>query len=313
MNKVAFIFPGQGSQYIGMGKDFYDNFGESRAVFDEASQNLKIDMKELIFEENDKLNLTEFTQIAMVTTCVAQLNVIKKLGFEADVSAGLSLGEYSALINSKVISLKDGLELVRKRGILMDNALPKGTTSMAAVLGLSGEEVLNACNETVGMVTVANYNCPGQVVITGENEAVKAVSVKLKEVGARRIIPLKVSGAFHSPLLAGTGEKFASVLEDIEINVPSIPYVSNVTGDFIYESSNIKNLLSRQIYSPVKWQQSVEKMIESGVDTFVEIGPGKSLTKFINKINPDCKAINIEKVEDLEKLQDLNKTGGNDA
>ena len=147
MNKIAFVFPGQGSQYIGMGKDFYDNFDESRAVFDEASQQLGMDMKELIFEENDKLNLTEFTQIAMVTTCVAQLRVINKLGFESDVSAGLSLGEYPALINSEVLSFKDGLDLVRKRGILMDNALPKGTSSMAAVLGLSGEEVLNTCYE----------------------------------------------------------------------------------------------------------------------------------------------------------------------
>lgn len=304
MNKIAYIFPGQGSQYTGMGKDFYDNFEESRAVFDEASTILGIDMKELVFQ-SDKLNMTEYTQIAMVTTCVAQLQAVKKLGIKADVSAGLSLGEYSALINSESISFKDCLPIVRARGILMDSALPQGTSMMAAVMGLSGEEVLKVCNETSGQVTVANYNCPGQVVITGEIKPVETASAKLKEIGARRIIPLNVSGAFHSPLLKEAGEELFEILKPISIKDPLIPYVSNVTGDYVYDKSNIKDLLSKQVYSPVKWQQSVEKMIDSGVNTFIEIGPGKTLSKFVKKINSDCKTINIEKVEDLEKLQDL--------
>lgn len=304
MNKIAFIFPGQGSQYIGMGKDFYDNFGESRAVFDEASTVLGIDMKTLVFEENDKLNLTEFTQIAMLTTCVAQLNVVKRLGFEANVSAGLSLGEYSALVNSEVLSLKDALEIVRKRGIIMDNALPKGTTTMAAVIGLSSDEILKVCNETEGQVTIANYNYPGQSVISGEIEAVERASEKLKEIGARRVVPLNVSGAFHSPLLRKAGEELYKVLEPINVKDPTIAYVSNVTGDFVYDNSNIKELLSKQVYSSVKWEQSVINMVESGVNTFVEIGPGKSLTKFIKKISPKSKALNIDKADDLKKLQE---------
>ena len=305
MNKIAFIFPGQGSQYIGMGKDFYDNFGESRAVFDEASTILGIDMKKLIFEENNKLNLTEYTQIAMVTTCIAQLKVVQMLGFQADVTAGLSLGEYPSLINSKAISFEDGLKIVRKRGVLMDNALLDGKTTMAAIMGLSSEDVLRVCLETTGLVTVANYNCPGQIVISGELEAVGQASSKLKEIGARRILPLKVSGAFHSPMLKEAGESLFDVLKPINIYNPVIPYVSNVTGDFIYDNSNIKDLLSQQVYSPVKWQQSVENMIKSGVNTFVEIGPGKTLTRFINKIDSDCKAINIDKVEDLDKLLEV--------
>ena len=305
MSKIALVFPGQGSQYVGMGKDFYDNFTESRQVFDEASDLLEINMKKLVFEEKDKLNLTEYTQIAMVTTCVSLLKAVKKYGINAHVTAGLSLGEYSALINSEAISFEDGLKVVRERGILMDNALPKGTSTMAAVMGLSADDIQKVCDETQGLVTVANYNCPGQIVITGEVEAVDMASSKLKEVGARRIIPLRVSGAFHSPLLKEAGDKLFDLLKDIEINNPTIPYVSNVNANFVCDNSNIRELLSQQVYSPVKWQQSVEKMIKSGVDTFIEIGPGKTLTKFINKIDPNCKAINIDKIRDLDKLTEV--------
>lgn len=310
MNKIAFVFPGQGSQYIGMGKDFYNNFTESRKIFDEASELLDIDMKELVFHENDKINITEFTQIAMVTTCVALSQVVKKLGLVPNVCAGLSLGEYSALINSGVLSFKDGLDIVRKRGILMDNALPKGISTMAAVIGLSGEEVLGVCNEIEGsgiegLVTVANYNCPGQVVITGEKTAVEVASTRLKEIGARRIIPLNVSGAFHSPLLKEAGEELLVELEAVSINDPLIPYLSNVTGDYIYDNSLIKELLSHQVYSPVKWQQSVGKIIASGVNTFIEIGPGRTLSNFIRKIDSTCKTINIDKIEGLDKLQEV--------
>ncbi|NLL72657.1 MAG: ACP S-malonyltransferase [Clostridiales bacterium] len=305
MNKIAYVFPGQGSQYIGMGKDFYDNFQESRNVFDQASSILGIDMKELIFKQNDRINITEFTQIALVTTCIAQAKVVRKLGFIPDVCAGLSLGEYPALISSGVMSFEDGIRVVRKRGSLMDNALPAGISTMSAVIGLSGEEVAKVCNDTKGLVTVANYNCPGQVVISGECKSVEEASEKLLEIGARRIVNLKVSAAFHSPLLKEAGQQLLEVLNEITINDPDTPYVSNVTGEYIYHASNIKELLSRQVYSSVMWQQSVEKIISSGVKTFIEIGPGKSLSSFIRKIDSSCKVINIDKVDDLDKLQEV--------
>ncbi|NLJ90964.1 MAG: ACP S-malonyltransferase [Clostridiales bacterium] len=302
MNKIAFIFPGQGSQYVGMGKDFCDNFNESRQVFNEASDLLGIDMKNLVFENEDKINLTEYTQIAMVTTCISMLRAVERLGIEVHATAGLSLGEYPALIKSKVITFEDGLKVVRERGLLMENALPKKTTTMAAVMGLDANEILGVCSEVDGLVTIANYNCPGQIVITGEIDAIEKASGKLKKAGARRIIPLKVSGAFHSPLLKEAGEKLYDLLKDINIESPAIPYVSNVNGRFIFDNSNIRELLSQQVYSPVKWQQSIENMIESGIDTFVEIGPGKTLSKFISKIDSSSKTINIDKVKDLVKL-----------
>ncbi|NLJ96294.1 MAG: ACP S-malonyltransferase [Clostridiales bacterium] len=305
MNKIAYIFPGQGSQYIGMGKDFYDNFRESRDVFDEASSILGIDMKELIFKQNDRLNITEFTQIALVTTCIAQASVVRNMGFIPDVCAGLSLGEYPALITSGVMSFQDALRVVRKRGIYMDSALPQGISSMAAVIGLSGDDVLRVCNDTNGIVTVANYNCPGQVVISGENQAVDEASKRLKDIGAKRIIKLNVSGAFHSPMLKEAGEKLLDTLESISVNRPTIPYVSNVTAEYVYDNKDIKELLCQQVYSSVKWQQSIENIINEGVNIFIEIGPGKTLSSFVKKINPTCIVLNVDKIEDLDKLQEV--------
>lgn len=306
MNKIAYIFPGQGSQYVGMGKDFYDNFRESRTVFDQASSILGLDMKELIFSQNERINITEITQIALVTTCVAQAKVVRSLGIVPEVCGGLSLGEYPALITSGAMSFEDGIKIVRKRGIYMDSALPAGISTMAAVIGLAGEDVEKICNEIEGMVTVANYNCPGQVVISGENEAVEKAANKLKDYGARRIVYLKVSGAFHSPLLKGAGEKLLEALDDVSINNPIIPYVSNVTGQYTYDNSSIKELLSKQVYSSVKWQQSIENMIKAGVNTFIEIGPGKTLSTFVKKIDSSCNVLNIDKIKDLEKLQEVN-------
>lgn len=187
----------------------------------------------------------------------------------------------------------------------MDSALPKGISKMAAVIGLPGEKVLEVCRETEGVVTVANYNCPGQVVISGENAAVDKASNKLKEIGARRIVDLNVSGAFHSSLLKGAGEKLLEALDTVSMEDPTIPYVSNVTGKFVYDKSNIKELLSKQVYSSVRWQQSVENMINEGVSIFIEIGPGKTLSKFVKKTNSNCKVLNIDKVNDLDKLQEV--------
>lgn len=305
MGKVAFIFPGQGAQYVGMGKDFYEKFEDSKTVFDKATKILGIDMAKLCFEENDDINITEYTQIAMVTTCMAILTQVNKLGIKPDVCAGLSLGEYAAMMASNVLSFEEGIRVVRERGILMQNAVTTGLGAMAAVLGAETELIEKVCEETDGIVTIANYNCPGQIVISGEKAAVEQAAETLKSHGVKRVIMLNVSGPFHSYMLKEAGEKLGSVLKTVKINDPFVPYVANVNGAYVETSDNIRDLLSKQVYSPVKWQQSVEAMIGAGVDTFIEIGPGKTLSAFVKKIDKNCKVANVEKAEDLEKLQEV--------
>lgn len=305
MGKIAFIFPGQGAQYIGMGKDFYEKFEESKEIFDKASDILNINMTELIFQENDKINITEYTQIAMVTTCVALLTQVQKLGIKPDICAGLSLGEYPAMIASGVMSFDEGIKIVRTRGLLMQEAVQPGAGAMAAVLGMDNEVIEKVCEETEGVVIIANYNCPGQVVISGEAKAVDHASETLTKLGAKRVIKLNVSGPFHSPMLQEAGEKLYESLKDINIKDPVVPYIANVTAESINQKDNIRDLLAKQVYSSVKWQQSVETMIALGVDTFIEIGPGKTLSAFVKKIDKSLKVLNIEKVEDLDKLQEV--------
>ncbi len=304
MSKTAFIFPGQGAQYVGMAKDFYDAYPSCRAVFEQASKASGLDVAALCFEENENIHITEYTQIAMITAEIAMLKAVEERGFTADVTAGLSLGEYGALAVSGAMQLEDIFKLVRRRGIFMQEAVPVGG-AMTAVLGLGTEEIERICEETPGQVSVANYNCPGQIVITGEAEAVERATVKLTEAGAKRCVPLKVSGPFHSPMLAGAGEKLGEELKSVELQEIKTPYLSNVTGDFVTDKAQVKELLTKQVSSSVKWQQCVERMIAEGVDRFVEIGPGKTLSGFMRKINRDVKVINIEKVEDLEKLGEL--------
>lgn len=301
MSKTAFIFPGQGAQKAGMGKDFYDTFETARAVFDQASQWLDLNMKELCFEPNDKLDLTEYTQAALVTTCLAMEKVIEEKGLHPDVTAGLSLGEYCAIEAAGAMTVKDAVTTVRKRGILMEQAVPAGQGGMAAVLGMDSAQI-EAVTDAIEGVSIANYNCPGQIVITGVKAAVDEASVKLKEAGARRVLPLNVSGPFHSAMLTEAGEKLAGVLEDVTISPLKIPYVTNVTAQYVEGSSETKALLARQISSSVRWQQSVENMIAQGVDIFVEIGPGKTLAGFIKKIDKDAKVYNIQTVEDMESV-----------
>lgn len=305
MGKTAFIFPGQGAQYTGMGKDFYENYQDSREVYDKASRVLDMDMAELCFEENDRLNITEFTQIAMVTTCMAILTQVVKSGIKPDICAGLSLGEYPALMASGVLDFEEGIRVVRRRGILMQNAVEPGTGAMAAVLGLDNTSIETICRYAPGIVTVANYNCPGQSVISGEKQAVEAAGEQLMKSGAKRVIILNVSGPFHSPMLKEAGDMLYQVLEDVELSNPVIPYTANVNAELIQSKEEIRELLAKQVYSSVKWQQSVENMIAAGVDTFIEIGPGKTLSAFIKKIDKSCKVLNIEKIEDLVKLQEV--------
>ena len=293
MGKTAIVFPGQGAQYVGMGKEFYEKYPVCREVMQRASQVTGLDIPKLCFEENQELNITEYTQIAMVAVEAAMLKAAQEEGLQADVYAGLSLGEYTALIGAGVLSLDDAFAVVRQRGIFMQEAVPQGG-AMTAVLGLAGEMIESVCQGVPGPVWVANYNCPGQVVITGMEEAVKEAESKLKEAGARRCLPLKVSGPFHSPLLQPAAEKLKGVLNEIFVGQIQVPYVTNVTGDYVEDSSQVKELLAKQVASSVRWQQGVEAMAAQGVDTFIEIGPGKTLSGFLRKIDKSLKGYHIE-------------------
>lgn len=304
MSKIAFMFPGQGAQYIGMGKDFYDAVPESRRMFELASEASGLDVAALCFEENENINITEYTQIAMLAAEVAMLKAVEERGIKPDVTAGLSLGEYGALAVSGVMSEADVFKVVRKRGLYMQEAVPTGG-AMTAVLGLDADVIEKVCEETPGIVSIANYNCPGQIVITGEEAAVSKAAQALAQAGAKRCVPLKVSGPFHSKMLTGAGEKLGKVLADVEIREIEVPYLANVTADYVTDKGQVKELLEKQVSSSVRWQQTIERMLADGVDTFIEIGPGKTLSGFMRKINRDVKTINIEKLEDLEKLAEL--------
>lgn len=303
MSRIAFVFLGQGSQYVNMAKDFYDHFPESRRIFEEASGAAGFSLEELCFTENEKLYRTQYVQPALLTACCAILDAVKKEGYEAEAAAGLSLGEYCALYAASVLRFADAVTLVCERGRLMAGEVPAGVGGMTAVLSKEEELIEEVCAQTMGIVAVANYNCPGQLVISGEKGAVDQASEKLRAAGVHRTVPLKVDGPFHSPMLAGAGKKLRAYLEQVELNRPEISFFSNVTAQAEEDPQKLKDLLGLQVCSPVRWRQSVEAMIREGIDTFVEIGPGHTLSNFVKKINRSVKVCSIECVDDLKKLE----------
>ncbi|MBP3915203.1 ACP S-malonyltransferase [Clostridium sp.] len=309
MMKIAFIFSGQGSQYIGMGKELYDNIPSCKKIYDKANEVLGFDLKELIFNgDKEELNITENTQPAILTTSIAILQAIKDKGVNPDIVAGLSLGEYSALVASEALDFETAVSLVKKRGRFMQEAVPQGIGSMVAVIGLDEnkiKDVLKVASEK-GIVEIANYNTNNQIVIGGENAAVELASELLKESGARRVIPLKVSGPFHTSLLNEASIKLKNEFENIHFNTPKIKTITNVTADFIENGDEIKNLLINQVKSSVRWSETIEKMLDEGIDTFIEIGPLKTLSSFVREISKEKKA--TVKIFNVEDLKSLNKT-----
>lgn len=299
MGKTVFMFPGQGSQYIGMGKEFYEQIPICKEVYDLASEVTGLDIPALCFEENEKLNITEYTQICMLATEAAIYMALEQNGYQPDVTAGLSLGEYAALAVSHAMQEQDAIRLVRRRGILMQNAVPDGSGAMCAVLGMKEAAVEEVLAEREG-VFIANYNCPGQLVITGVRSAVEEAAEALRASGARRTVMLNVSGPFHSPLLAGAAEELERELLQTPFSDPDIPYITNVTAQPVTEKEPIRALLAQQICAPVRWMQSMQRMLADGVDTFVEIGAGKTLAGFLRKLDRN---VNVYPVTTWEEAQ----------
>lgn len=304
--KTAFIFSGQGSQYAGMGKELYDNFECVKEVFDKADSVLDFKVTDMCFGEDERLNETEYTQPALLTMSYAVYKLMSEKGLKADYVAGLSLGEYSAHAVSGTMSFEEAVKLVRKRGKFMTEAVPKGEGAMCAVLSLEAEKIQEACDEVseVGRCMIANYNAPGQIVIAGDKEAVEKAAEIVKEKGAKRAVMLNVSGPFHTSLLKPAAEKLNAELNKIELKDMNIPVITNLTAEIVEDKSQVVDILTKQVMNPVKWEQSVKKMIELGVDTFVEMGPGKTLSSFVKKAAKEVGAeVAIYNVEDLKTLE----------
>ncbi len=310
MSKLAFLFPGQGSQYVGMGKEMAAHFSEARAIFDQADDCLNMNLSELCFEgPKDVLLQTVNTQPAILTTSMACYRVLASAGIYPDQVAGHSLGEHSALVAAGGIDFSDAVKLVQKRGQWMQEAAGERNGGMAAILGLSAHDVVEVCKqaESCGVVQPANFNCPGQVVISGEQKSLEKAMEIAKDRGAKRVISLAVSGPFHSTLIETAGEKLRSAIEGISLNVPNIPLVANVTSDYIKDLTDLKTCIVKQVSAPVRWEESIKRMIDEGVTTFVEVGPGKVLCGLGRKINKNVKFLNVEDSVSCEKTLDYLK------
>ncbi|MCY8721858.1 ACP S-malonyltransferase [Bacillus inaquosorum] len=304
MSKIAFLFPGQGSQFIGMGKELYEQVPAAKRLFDEADETLETKLSSLIFEgDAEELTLTYNAQPALLTTSIAVLEKFKESGITPDFTAGHSLGEYSALVASGALSFKDAVYTVRKRGEFMNEAVPAGEGAMAAILGMDAEalkQVTDKVTEEGHLVQLANLNCPGQIVISGTAKGVELASEQAKENGAKRAIPLEVSGPFHSELMKPAAEKLKEVLDSCEVKDADVPVISNVSADVMTDKADIKEKLIEQLYSPVRFEESINKLIAEGVTTFIEIGPGKVLSGLVKKVNRRLKTIAVSDPETIE-------------
>jgi len=310
MSKTAFIFPGQGAQYIGMGKELFQNIEVCKNIFDIADKELNFELSKLCFEGTEsELNITENTQPAILTTSIAALMALREHGIKCDVTAGLSLGEYSALVCSGSMDFRDAVKLVKKRGRFMQEAVPMGIGTMAAILGLDANSVYEACTEarSSGIAEIANLNCPGQIVIAGEIAAVEHALEIAKEKGAKRVMLLSVSAPFHTSMLKPAAEKLEMELKNINIEDFTIPLMTNVNGDYVKSKEDIKDNLKLQVMSSVLWETIIRNMIKDGVDTFVEIGPGKVLSGFVKKIDRKLTVINVEDMASLNKAVEILK------
>lgn len=307
MGKTAFIFPGQGAQSVGMGKDAYDAVPAARDLFLTADEQLGFPLSSIIFNGPDEdLKQTVNTQPALLATSMAYLEAIRGKGIEPDYVAGHSLGEYSALVCAGVLSFEEAVSIVRARGEYMEAAVPGGQGAMAAVLGADREALSELCKSITAeghVVELANMNCPGQIVISGSAQGVAAAAERVKEAGGKRAIPLEVSGPFHSTLMKEAANRLADKLQQATFNTPSVPVVANVTARPVEDAAAIRGLLVEQVYSPVLWHDSVEWMIAQGVDTFVEIGPGSVLSGLIKKIDKSVKVINVNSLDSVSSLE----------
>ena len=299
--KIAFCYPGQGVQKVGMAEGFVNSDPAYAEMISKASEASGIDMNKLLFEPNEDINITEFTQPALVTACCIITDALFKAGIKPDVTAGLSLGEYCSLYAAGALSFEDAVRLTRIRGQLMSSEVPAGEGSMAAIIGLDAETIESVTGKIDG-VWPANFNCPGQIVITGKKEAVLEAMPKLSEAGAKKVVELKVSGPFHSPLLKGAGEKLAKELDKVELSSLNFPYIANVNAQQITDKDQVKDLLEAQVSSPVKWEQTLYELEKMGVDTIIEAGPGKTIAGFVRKTVPSIKVIGVSAPEDIDKL-----------
>ena len=304
MEKIAYLFPGQGSQYIGMGKELYNSFPECKKVFDEADESLQINLSEKIFEgSKEELNRTEYTQPAIVAMSIAAYNALSKYHIRPHVTAGLSLGEYSSLTISGAFSLSQVIPLVQKRGRFMQEAVPEGMGTMCAILGLSEDKTREACDraKTYGIVEPANFNSPGQIVIGGETRAVEEAASIAKELGAGRCIFLAVSAPFHTRMLAPAADNLMHELDNISLGDMRFPVISNVTANYINSLDEVKGLLYRQVMSSVLWEQTIQRMAKDGVRHYIELGPGRTLSGFVKKIDRGLNTYHVEDVASLEE------------